>query len=80
VLHSVEKIIASKFATCILQTILSHVYLNIISYCELSLSFSVGLINLWILPEIISLPSVFCEFPTSYLSYYTHTFIYSIKS
>ena len=77
VLNSVEKIMARKFANCILETINSDVYLNIISYCELSLSFLVCLKNVWILPEIVSLPSTFCDFPTSCLSYCT--IIYNIK-
>jgi hypothetical protein len=70
VLHSVQKIIASKFATCVLEAIRSNVYLNIISYCELSLYFSVFLKILWILPEIMSLSSTLCEFLTSHFSYY----------
>lgn len=80
VLHFVQKIIVSKFVACSLEAIRTNAYLNIISYSELSLSFSVCLKNLWTLPEITSLPSTICAFLTSCLSYYTHTFIYSIKS
>ena len=76
VLNSVEKIIAHKFATCILEAIHSILYLNIISYCELSLSFLVCLKNLWILPEIISLPSLHSASSPLLAYHITHTHLY----